>query len=245
MRSSDRFFLTQLVPGGLDLVAVYALAEKLSLPIGLAAAALNLAYPAHGIRTEQDPSSARDVFRYFMTGSVFVGFLCVITSPWLIRLLATPSYAASADYVPYLTTYLTLNGLVVIPSLYLTRKGLARVVLVITFSAGALNLALNALLIPAFGIHGAAASTVMTYAFYCGWAFREASVSGLVADSRAGWLLLACFLVGGVAGVNEPVALLAVGIGLVVIVVAGGLLDRRDLLRVRSSLARLFPRLKA
>ena len=120
-----------------------------------------------------------------------------LTAPGLLDLLASPKYSAGTVVIPYVALSFLLEGEVMFlgAGLYLRKK--TRALMVWGMVATVVNLVLNILLIPRYGIVAAAAVTVLSYVVFMGGiassAFRQLSFP---VNPRP-WLLMAvvCWLV--------------------------------------------------
>lgn len=102
-----------------------------------------------------------------------------LVAPALVGLLYGPGYAEAALPYALLIWSVPLNLLRDVPLMALLSAGEERMVFRITLAAALLSLALNALLIPMFGLVGAATATVLTEAVRGGLAIWAARRHGL------------------------------------------------------------------
>lgn len=202
MRSSDRYILSILNGGDLKEIGLYAMAEKMALPVALLGAAFSQAFPAFGLRLSQGAASQtllRDIFRLYVASTAVFSFLCSALSVPFLRLIGARAFLASAQYTPFLALYLSLNSLVAIGSLAVYISGKPRAVISSSMAAAAVNLLANLILIPPYGVWGAVWSTVLAFAVYNivvfwlgekdfspGYPFTAATVTYLV-TLTAGW----------------------------------------------------------
>ena len=105
-----------------------------------------------------------DVFlNYYLAAAILIVIGVSVTSRELITLLATPKFAAAAAVTPlviasvmlYGTTHITAAGF------YLAKR--TKIIALLTLSCALINILINLVLIPAFGILGAAYATVASY----------------------------------------------------------------------------------
>ena len=101
-------------------------------------------------------------FYILVTAGVVAGLAAVGGD--LLRLLASEKYDAGAEVVSYVVAGMALGGVSSLLSagLYIHKK--TGVLMLLVAAATALNLVLNVMLIPPFGIKGAAIATLVSYA---------------------------------------------------------------------------------
>lgn len=255
--TSDRVMLSNL--STLEEVGLYSVAASLISLATIAVTGLGQAWNPHAIYAyEDDPDAAGRLFARMFTyilaafGLLAVGMTAF--APELIGIVAGSRFSGAAaavaplavGMIAYATTQVTAGGISL-----MTRTGYLAVY---SWMAAGINLALNLILIPPFGMVGAAWATAIAYlaltvAYLLTslrlWPFsyewRRALV--LVVLTGAALLVSELFLrPASAAGVPWAVliglkALLCVAL-LFTMFRFGGL-DRRDLARVRSALAGL------
>jgi O-antigen/teichoic acid export membrane protein len=152
----------------------------------------------------------------------------------LVGLVFGPVYAVSALPFALLVWCIPLNLLRDVPLMALMSAGEERAVFRVTLSAAALNLALNAALIPRLGLFGAAAATVLTETVRMILAMARARVHGfsLPGPGRFGRAGIAGVAMGGVLLAVAPGSVwaavpLGAGAYLVALLATGGLKLRR------------------
>lgn len=166
--ASDRIVLGQL--STFDQVGLYGVAASVTSILAFVNGAIGQAWTPHAIHAfEADRKSALVLFGRVATYLVATfGFLCVAVSafaPELLRVLATPSFYAAAHaigplslgYLAYASTQVTGIGISLAK-----RTGFFALY---AWFAAALNLALNFLVVPRWGMVGAAWASALAYAF--------------------------------------------------------------------------------
>jgi O-antigen/teichoic acid export membrane protein len=152
----------------------YAVASKVALGVTLAVGAFQTAWPpfAHSIRGE---GTAKQTFRQVFTyWAVLMGWavaaLTLISAPY-IRLAFPGDVHDAIPVVPLLMAGTVLYGGFMVVNIGVTFSKKTRMTPVIATFAAALNIGLNFLMIPAWGIVGAGVSTVIGYAvlLWLGW----------------------------------------------------------------------------
>ncbi|BAU47912.1 polysaccharide biosynthesis protein [Sulfurifustis variabilis] len=249
---SDRYLIQGLL-GSSDLgiyAAGYNLCEYVQL---ILVAAIGQAIMPMYVRTWEEKGvteTARfiqsSLHYYLLLGLPVVAGLSAVGEDLLV-LLASEKFRASAGVIPYIIAGLVLDGMVVMvgAGLYIHKRTVALAALVVASTV--LNVVLNLILIPKFGLVGAAAATLIAYLVLV------ASIH--VAAARHlpivfPWASLAKF---GVMAVAMYLAVSQVRIGhdvvnLVVKVVVGGalyallvvLLDRQARGVLRTGLGKLY-----
>lgn len=148
-------------------VGIYAVGYQLGYVVGIAITSFNAAWSPYFFRVGYRPSAAALYTQ--MTTVVLGGFLVVAVgvstlAPEIVAVVARPGYEPAADVMPVIAFASIFQGLYVmfVTVVFLTKR--TGPLAIITFSAAALNLAANALLIPEFGIMGAAWATLLAYA---------------------------------------------------------------------------------
>ncbi|MDF1524993.1 MAG: flippase [bacterium] len=164
----DQIMLGQM--SGIEEVGLYAAAVRISevwyfIPTFLAQSAFPIIVQSRGEdqtlynRRLQDLFSLTCVFSYFMILPL------VLFSHVIIVALFGPAYAASGKVVAMHVWGGLFVSLGVVQSTWLVNEGLTRLSLFRTLLGAIANVILNLLLIPVFGIMGAAVATVASYAF--------------------------------------------------------------------------------
>jgi O-antigen/teichoic acid export membrane protein len=147
-------------------VGVYSAAVKIASVITFAMFAFRTAWPAFAYSID-DEAEARRTYGFVLTYLVYVACWLALAlsllSPWLVHLLATPRfYAASRVVGPLAFAAASFAGYIVI-SIGVGRARRTQFNWVVTGSAALLNIVLNVILIPPYGMMGAAVATVAAY----------------------------------------------------------------------------------
>jgi O-antigen/teichoic acid export membrane protein len=165
---ADRFQVQRLA--GKAELGSYSTASKIALGIALVVAAFQTAWPpfAHSIRGEQNiKQTLSAVFSYW---AILMGWTLAA-----VTLLATPyvalalphtgrgSVTSAIPVIPLLGAGTILYGGFLVVNMGVNMSMRTRKTPLVTGSAAAVNIGLNFLLIPAYGIVGAGVSTVLGY----------------------------------------------------------------------------------
>jgi O-antigen/teichoic acid export membrane protein len=100
---------------------------------------------------------------YVMVAMLVVAGLSAVGAE-LIAFLASEKYRAGAQVVPYVIGGMALEGLVMVAGAGLYIEKRTKTVMLLVVACAAVNIGLNLVLIPAWGLVGAAAATLIAYA---------------------------------------------------------------------------------
>ena len=162
---SDRGVLNQVV--SLDQVGVYTLGYQVSIVLALVSQALNTAWTPFFYRLageeEAKPKLAR-FFTYYLGIMVFTALGLALLGGDVIRIVAHPEYHEAARLVPVITLAYLVQAFYypAVFALFYQRK--TQYLPLLTGSAAALNILMNVVLIPGWGIYAAAWNKVLAYA---------------------------------------------------------------------------------
>jgi O-antigen/teichoic acid export membrane protein len=163
---SDRFFLAHLK--GQAAVGQYSIGVRIASAMVLLLVAFRTAWPAFAYSIEDDREARRTygfVLTYLLFVSCWLSLALGVLAPWLVRLLARdPAFWPGADVVAPLAFAGALWGGYSVLAIGIGRMRRTQFNWVITGSAAALDVVLNLLLVPRYGIHGAAAAAVSAFA---------------------------------------------------------------------------------
>jgi O-antigen/teichoic acid export membrane protein len=161
---SDRFFLKHYT--SLSEVGIYSLACSFGEILVLLLAALRIAYSPFVYSNMKSPDAPRlyaRVLTYYVTGMGFIALCVSLLAKETIAIMAAPSYHAAATVVPLLAVAQFFHGFSFMApiGIAIQRRPIFRTVSVLI--AAGINLGLNFLLIPKYGMMGAAWSTVVAF----------------------------------------------------------------------------------
>jgi O-antigen/teichoic acid export membrane protein len=223
---SDRFFLVHLA--GIEEVGLYEIGVRIASAMVLLLTAFRLAWPAFAYSIEADAEAKRTyafVLTYLVAIASWLALALGLLAPWLVRLLTTPEYYAGQRVVAPLAFAGMVYAAYIVMAIGVGRAKRTQFNWIITGVAALANVALNLLLIPPYGMRGAAWATVAAYGvmfvamtWYAQRVFPVAYQWRRVATAAAAAvaLLLAGKAVGGLAAalvlaLAYPVALLLLG----------------------------------
>ena len=171
LRLSDRYLIEAML--GVDELGQYSASYNLTgyLDIILLAALLQAVRPAYMQMWESTGADStrsflsRGFHLYIVIGIPFIAMFS-ITSPYLLSFLAGPKYAIGTVIIPYVALSFWLEGAMIFlaAGLYIFKN--TKILMFCSLLATAINLGLNVLVIPHFGIAGAAAVTVFSYSVF-------------------------------------------------------------------------------
>jgi O-antigen/teichoic acid export membrane protein len=242
---SDRLFLVKLTDTGE--VGLYSVGVRIASAIALLLTAFRTAWPAFAYSIEDDHEARRTyafVLTYLVLITTWVATGLGLLSPWIVDWIAAPSYSSASRVVgPLAFAVVPFAGYVVI-AIGIGRARRTQFNWVVTGAAAAVNIALNLILIPRYGMMGAAIATISAYSTMFGgmvwWAQRIYRVPYqwrrvLTAAAVGVVLVTAGKLVGG----GLPVALFLTLVYPLVLLPTGFYLPaERKVIRARLRLAR-------
>ncbi len=162
----DRFFLA--VFKGQSEVGVYSLAVRAASVIVFMMVAFRLAWPAFAYSIEDETLAKRTyafVLTYLLLVCCWVSLVLGLLSPWIVRLLAPnqPSFYRASEAVGILAFAGTAYAGYTVLAIGIGRAKRTQFNWIVTGAGALVNVVLNLLLIPPYGMMGAAVSTAAAY----------------------------------------------------------------------------------
>jgi O-antigen/teichoic acid export membrane protein len=160
----DRFLLIKMAGAGE--VGLYSIGVRLASAMVLFLTAFRTAWPAFAYSIKDDREAKRTyafVLTYLLFTACWLALGLGLLAPWLVRLLTTPSFYGASEVVPLLAFAVAAFGGYVVLAIGLSRTRRNQFNWVVTGLAAALNIGLNVILIPPYGMMGAAVATVAGY----------------------------------------------------------------------------------
>ena len=160
----DRFFLVHL--SGLDEVGLYEIGVRIASAMVLLLTAFRTAWPAFAYSIADDAEAKRTyafVLTYLVVVSSWLALGLGLLSPWLVRLLTTEQFYGGSRVVAPLAFGTVAYAAYIVMAIGVGRAKRTQLNWAITGAAAALNVALNLILIPPYGMMGAAIATVAAY----------------------------------------------------------------------------------
>jgi O-antigen/teichoic acid export membrane protein len=160
----DRFFLVHL--SGLGEVGLYEIGVRIASAMVLLLTAFRTAWPAFAYSVRDD-AEARRTYAFVLTYLVVVASWAALglglLSPWLVRLLTTPEFYPGSRVVAPLAFGTVAYAAYIVMAIGVGRAKRTQFNWAIAGAAAVLNVALNLILIPPYGMMGAAIATVAAY----------------------------------------------------------------------------------
>jgi O-antigen/teichoic acid export membrane protein len=161
---SDRIFLVKLADT--NEVGLYSVGVRIASAMALLITAFRMAWPAFAYSIEDDREAKRTyafVLTYLVVATTWVATALALLSPWIVRWIAAPAFESSSRVVgPLAFSTVAFAGYIVV-SIGVGRARRTQFNWVVTGAGAAVNVALNLLLIPRYGMIGAAIATIASY----------------------------------------------------------------------------------
>ena len=166
MSLTDRLFLNWYCD--LSIVGLYSLGYQFGSIMNLITTSINFAWvPFFMSKATNDGEKAKPSFSrlttYYMALIIFIGLGIVFFAKDVIQIMTVPAYYDSYQVVLLMFLAFTLNGMyyMVVNQILFLKK--TKILAIITFSGALFNVILNVLLIPEYGMIGAASATAITH----------------------------------------------------------------------------------
>lgn len=161
----DRFFVGQFK--GQAEVGVYSVAVRISSAVVFLLIAFRTAWPAFAYSIEDDREAKRTygfVLTYLLLVACWLSLALGLFSPWLVELLARkPGFHRASEAVALLAFAGAAYAGYTVIAIGVGRARRTQLNWVVTGAGAAINVLLNVLLIPPYGMMGAAIATVAAY----------------------------------------------------------------------------------
>lgn len=164
MTSADRYFLQHFTTT--TEVGLYSIGYKIGLIMGLIVHSVQLAWPSHmfSIAKEQDAKQQfSKILTYYIVVFGFIGLGMSVCAREVIAIMTTPKFYNAYTIVPLIVLSYIFYGVRFITNTGLAIKNKMKYMPPIIIGAAVLNLYLNYLFIPRYGMMGAAGATVISY----------------------------------------------------------------------------------
>ena len=165
MLLSDRWFLGHY--NAIDHVGIYGVGNKVAQLTGILAVYPLTALTPHIFAIASDDRRCRrflaNAVRFYLAGIISIAAPVAVMAPELVSLLSTSSYSGASAVIFVISAAHVVYGLIIVVSYgfhVCRRTGLTSVFWCI---GAATNLLLNSILIPPFGMAGAAWATLISY----------------------------------------------------------------------------------
>jgi len=161
---SDRLFLVKLADT--DEVGLYSVGVRIASAMVLLLTAFRLAWPAFAYSIDDEGEAKRTyayVLTYLVALTTWVATGLALLSPSIVDWIAAPAFAESSRVVGPLAFSTVAFAAYIVVAIGVGRAKRTQFNWVVTGAAAAVNIALNLLLIPSYGMMGAAIATVAAY----------------------------------------------------------------------------------
>jgi O-antigen/teichoic acid export membrane protein len=161
---ADRYFLKHF--STIAQVGLYSLGYNIGMVMLLAEQAFQLAWPPHRFAIAKQPNARHQFARiltYYLLAFGFLAMVLSLLAKELLMIMTTPKFYPAAAVIPLIALSYIFSGV-----RHMTNTGLAILnknyyVPPIIVGSALLNLALNYVLIPPYGMIGAAWATILSY----------------------------------------------------------------------------------
>lgn len=164
IQQSDIYFIEAMI--GMAAVGMYEAATKIPNLVNIITTVFTEAWQLSAVTDGQGRDRERffsQVFSALSGGAFFAGGALILLTRFIMGFLVTPRFYDAWHYVPILIVATVFASLVAFQnSVYMVERKSHLSLITMAVGAGA-NLALNALLIPAYGVYGAAIATAISY----------------------------------------------------------------------------------
>jgi O-antigen/teichoic acid export membrane protein len=217
---ADRYFLNAF--GTLRDVGLYSIGASFGLALKLFLSAFEAAWTPFFLGLMREP----DAKRIYGTVSTYVLALLVLlvaglgaVAPGVVRVFTTEEFHAAAAVTPWIALGVMFQGIYLVGSIGLVITKRTKFYPLATGLAAGVSLLANALLIPRFGIMGAAWANVLSYAVL---ALVTCAFSWYVFPIRYEWGRLARIAIAGAAGYGAAVHIASPALGPVAWILLAG-----------------------
>jgi O-antigen/teichoic acid export membrane protein len=211
---SDRIFLVKLADT--HEVGLYSVGVRIASAMVLMLTAFRLAWPAFAYSIEDDREARRTygfVLTYLVLVATWMATALALLSPWIVQWITTPKFESSSRVVGPLAFSAVAFGGYIVVAIGVGRARRTQFNWIVTGAAAIVNIALNLLLIPPYGMMGAAVATIAAYStMFVGMSWWSQRIYRVPYQWRrvataigTGVLVVA---LGKLAGANLPVAAL-------------------------------------
>jgi O-antigen/teichoic acid export membrane protein len=210
---SDRIFLVKLAD--VHEVGLYSVGVRIASALVLLLTAFRLAWPAFAYSIEDDAAARRTyayVLTYLVVVTTWVATGLALLSPWIVRWITSkPDYESASRVVgPLAFSTVAFAGYMVV-AIGVGRSRRTQFNWIVTGAAAIVNIVLNLILIPPYGMMGAAIATIAAYTtMFVGMAWWSQRIYPVayqwrrVATAAAAGVALVA--IGKLAGGGLPVA---------------------------------------
>lgn len=168
LRVMDRYMLTYLSAGGLHDVGIYATGYRVGMVMQVLVTMVSLVFFPYAMRIAKNPEAKeiyRKIYNYYILFGCALGSLIILFSNEIFTILIDKNYHESIKIVFIGTISVFLLGVFNILNIGFYLKKSAKNISVAVCIGALLNLVMNFLLIPEYGIIGAGIASIAAYLF--------------------------------------------------------------------------------
>jgi O-antigen/teichoic acid export membrane protein len=161
---ADRFFLVKMT--NTHEVGLYSVGVRIASAMALLLTAFRAAWPAFAYSIDDEREAKRTyafVLTYLVLLSCWGSAALALLSPWIVAWIAAPAFESASTVVGPLSFAVVPFAAYVVVAIGVGRTRRTQFNWVVTGAAAAVNTVLNLLLIPPYGMMGAAIATVAAY----------------------------------------------------------------------------------
>ena len=167
LKVSDRYMLTYLSARSLYDVGIYAIGYRIGMIITFLNSIISLVYFPYAMRVAEDSNaknSFRKVFNFYVIFGGLIGFSVILFSPEIFKIFIDSRYHEAIKIVVFGVISNYLYGIFNIINLsFYVKKKAGNIALAVGLGA-ILNIVLNFMLIPQYGIYGAGIASIIAFA---------------------------------------------------------------------------------
>jgi O-antigen/teichoic acid export membrane protein len=242
MNYSDRLMINHFF--SVNELGIYGIAFRISgvvgiLLIGVRSALTPLIY-ANFDKLETKGDLER-LFRYFVIGALLFFMTISLLSEWILQVFTSEAFYSAYEFVPILVLGILFSQSYIFMPGASVKKKTKYFLIINTFSA-AVNIGLNLILIPVFGLLGVAGATLSAHfiSFVCHVFISQKLYFVPHNLFRFVWVLI--FAVGAVAGllnfyeINRVLLVVIVNLSFLIFTFSIGVIQKDELLYIRKLL---------
>jgi O-antigen/teichoic acid export membrane protein len=161
---ADRFFLVKLT--NTHEVGLYSVGVRIASAMVLLLTAFRAAWPAFAYSIDDEREAKRTyafVLTYLVLASCWVSAALALLAPWIVAWIAAPDFHGAARVVGPLSFAVVPFAAYIVVAIGVGRSRRTQFNWVVSGAAAAVNTVLNLVLIPPYGMMGAAIATVAAY----------------------------------------------------------------------------------
>ena len=161
---SNRYFLRAW--SSMEQIGIFSIGYKIALVVALLVNAMQMAWPPVMYRLAKQETGPKQYAKFTITNlTIFIllGAWLSLFSPEILWILTNGKFVEAAGIIPLIVLAYVFQGLYYMLNIGLNVRAKTEYEPIIVAGAMAANIALNVLLIPRYGMWGAAVATVIAY----------------------------------------------------------------------------------